>query len=325
MNALYRTARHNADEVDGSTYSGQGIVYRYPAHTRVEWIDLRQHLARVPRFGGALDWPVLRHLALCVALAKAQGIARPLLGYIAAHDFAEYILGDVPKALKEALPVYRMLERRWERHIYEELGLPMPSAAVKRLVKYFDTRALVIEMTRLGDPRSDHAAKLYGAPLPSELDAFKVVCEATETGAWRHVQREVMEAAELMADGPAHLVGAVIAAEDHLEVELFEHDRCLNQVAATGEADILVNDVGCLDEQHLRDDIESELGLPEGSAVAIRRVNRLLSVRAEGTWYRLDGVCAGEIVVAALFPGGVTELCWYATNPPTRLSATKEL
>ena len=55
------------------------------------------------------------------------------------------------------------------------------------------------------------------------------------------------------------------------------------------------------------------------------RLRPRLSVRVEACWYQLDGVCAGEMIAAVLYPGGVTELCFYAINPPTRLSARKDL
>lgn len=135
------------------TSTGQPIDYSNPSLTEVLWDDIEVQLDREVRYGGARDINVLTHSALCVELGKAYGLPKPALGYIAAHDLHEYVVGDVPSALKALLPEYHRIEELWAAHVHTSLGLAWPvSPELAAVVKHVDRRALVVEMAASDHP-----------------------------------------------------------------------------------------------------------------------------------------------------------------------------
>ena len=148
---------------DTCTVSGHPIRFAHPECTPVEWVDIYTQLSREPRYSGVHAWTVLDHLVLCVELGRARGLHDAVLGYLATHDAAEYVLKDLHPRLKDLLPEYRGLEERWSAHVHRSLGLvwPLPQR-LALIVKYFDKRALVTEMVALGDRRSHVAENVWG-------------------------------------------------------------------------------------------------------------------------------------------------------------------
>lgn len=155
---------------DGCTYTGQPIVFSEPSHTKILWADLGIHLSREQRYQNARAFSVLDHSVLVTWMARRRQVGPRLLGYFALHDASEYVLKDLHPAVKRLLPKYGELEAAWLEHIHRSLGLmwPLP-AALKQLVKYFDKRGLVTEMTMLGDPRADVAEGLWGHAAESDV------------------------------------------------------------------------------------------------------------------------------------------------------------
>ena len=151
--------------------SGEQMWFLEPTRTRIRPEDVKNNLGNLCRYNGGIKWSVLQHSILCLALAKAHDIPEELWPLIAAHDFAEAYIGDLPTGLKQVLPEWKaLIEAPWEEHVNRSLGLPWPvSEKDHRQVKFIDHRALVIEMIIYGWPEAAETAEKYGGP-PSNIE-----------------------------------------------------------------------------------------------------------------------------------------------------------
>ena len=122
---------------------------------KVHPMDLVMQLGRVRRFNGSAnpEWTVLHHSVLVSVLwiraFGAEGVHHAL-----AHDFHEYVTGDIPSPVKNAIgcePVEK-LERFLDQRVYELLDEPHPDTVDKQCVKYVDWAALFIEAFYIGLP-----------------------------------------------------------------------------------------------------------------------------------------------------------------------------
>lgn len=139
---------------DVVTSAGLGVWYAEPHRTPVCPRDLRVHLRNLRRYVGAIDVPILTHLALCVRIAEAWRLSDDLVALAGAHDLHEAYVGDLPPRLKDLLPGWRELERRWEDWVHRCLGLalPAPESVEARVLKEVDVAALYAEMQGWSHP-----------------------------------------------------------------------------------------------------------------------------------------------------------------------------
>ena len=165
------------------TYSGQPIDYRNPQQTEVLWDDLEVGMRKL-RYAGHLNFPISRHLLLCVYLAKiyrdhgGAPLTHRERALIGAHDLHESYVMDIPKGLKECLgEAYAVIEAAWEEHVHRELGLWPITQAERDLAKHYDTRALALEMHFLGwcdwAPGIEVLDATGGAPTDAEIFAWR--------------------------------------------------------------------------------------------------------------------------------------------------------
>jgi len=99
------------------TYSGKLIDFNNPKHEDINFRDFARGISRIPRFGGQAkkNYSVAQH-SLVVAFLCPLGSKD--VGLI--HDLPEGILGDVVSPLKDLLPDYRRIEKKWEEAILEK-------------------------------------------------------------------------------------------------------------------------------------------------------------------------------------------------------------
>lgn len=169
---------------DMTTASGQHIYFRKPELTKILLEDLAVHASNICRYNGAVRWPLINHLALCIDLAvdyqehletyikyKPVAINTINLGYVALHDFHEIYTGDMVTGLKTHCKDYSKIENNWERWVHKSMGLPKghPVEDVQ-LVKLIDRAALCLEMSYLNHP----AAKIT-------LDKYPELTELVHT------------------------------------------------------------------------------------------------------------------------------------------------
>jgi len=130
-----------------ATATGQPVWYDDPSKTEILADDLRIQLARIRRYGGAIDVTVLQHTALCVELARAAGVDANILCFVAAHDLHEAYILDLPTPMKAFLVGYAEMEEAWAQRVHEALGLGWPlHPKIAEVVKMVDRWSLSVEM-----------------------------------------------------------------------------------------------------------------------------------------------------------------------------------
>lgn len=157
--------------------SGEPLWFLDPTQTRIRPEDVKQNLGNLCRYNGGIEWSVLQHSILCLALAKVHGYDPALWPNVASHDFAEAYIGDLPTGLKQVVPGWRPIEDAWDAHVHESLGLQWPvPEEIHRQVKFIDHRALVVETTIFGWPDAHNiAARKGGLPSNDERLAYQRV------------------------------------------------------------------------------------------------------------------------------------------------------
>lgn len=172
------------------TATGREVWYLEPARTEVvEW-DLYLALSRQCRYAGAVEWTVLQHLALCVALAEPYGVE--VQRYAAAHDLHEAYVPDLPWILTRLLP-YKELGVPWERHVHEAVGLTWPPPeSVEHRVHAIDRLAVWLEVHAVPSSeaiRTAVAAEHDGKAPPESLLDLARACLIQPRGLWARVWR----------------------------------------------------------------------------------------------------------------------------------------
>lgn len=183
------------------THSGRMVDLGAPRPEDISLPDIAHHLARVCRFGGAVDsyYSVASH-CIYVSRGLAEAGYSP---YVQAagllHDAAEAYLGDVVAGLKRS-PVmagYRALEHEWEKAIQLAFDVYWGDGETRRIVKDADLRARLSEVRDLfvetPYAREDllggeGGRKPYPAPVvpqtPEEAE-WAYAARARELGLWR--------------------------------------------------------------------------------------------------------------------------------------------
>jgi hypothetical protein len=140
------------------TNSGRMLDLATPDPDVLDLEDIAHNLARVCRFGGAVDefYSVASHSVYVARRLREEYCA--VYGLAAAgllHDAAEAYLGDMTSGLKRLFPDYRELERRWEYAIEGRWGVAFVQSGI---IKTADLRARLAE-----------ARDLFGGRYPREL------------------------------------------------------------------------------------------------------------------------------------------------------------
>jgi len=152
------------------TFTGQNVRFLTPSKTEVVWDDLAFALGNEVRFAGHVPWTVLQHTGLVIKLARAEKCSKEEVAYVAAHDLHEAYVGDMPAPMKEVLPEFRPIERKWMQHVHTSLGLKWPVPAhINDVVKEIDNRALVIEAKRCDYGLAKHLEKKFGQVTDREV------------------------------------------------------------------------------------------------------------------------------------------------------------
>lgn len=138
------------------TATGKPVFFSDPYRTVIDPRDLYIHLTHQSRYAGAIQVPILLHLAICVKIAKALKYDPRLVALCAAHDLHEAYCQDLTSGLKRQVPGYDILEDEWMTRVHDAIGLPLPDmeegAEEGAKVKLVDTLALWIETFSMGFP-----------------------------------------------------------------------------------------------------------------------------------------------------------------------------
>lgn len=142
-----------------TTYSGKhfDITHSNPEAICIE--DIAHALSLICRGNGHVTtfYSVGQHCLQCAKEARARNLPSHLVLAALLHDATECYMSDVPRPMKQLMPIYRQTEARLLDVIYEKfLGQPL-TAEETRLLKDIDNAFLWYDLTYLLQDKPDSA------------------------------------------------------------------------------------------------------------------------------------------------------------------------
>lgn len=187
---------------DMVTAFGHEVYYDKPELLIVDPEDLRVHSSNICRYSGAINWKLIKHLALVVKLCDIYYYGDPLVkAYAAVHDLHEVYCTDVVSGLKKYLSTYQEIEDSFEAHVHEQLGLRWETKPTD-CVHLVDRRALIIEMTYFNHPGLEAALEkfkggpYYGEATLDEMKMISIVDRMSPNKCWDFVWRTIVKGRE---------------------------------------------------------------------------------------------------------------------------------
>lgn len=161
-----------------STASGKPFWVGDPRPLDVRIEDIAAHLARIPRFGGALADNVETYTVAQHSCLVSDHLPIPLRLEGLLHDAAEAYTGDMVKPLKlllehKAPGVWKELETRVELAIRERFGLPR---FMSPEIKHQDYLAVATEHRDVQGPNMgiDWGSWAEGSCWPERIDPWTI-------------------------------------------------------------------------------------------------------------------------------------------------------
>lgn len=129
------------------TNSGKMINMADPDMNSICSEDIAHALSMICRATGNFRhfYSVAQHSLNCMREAQARGFSRRVCFAALLHDASEAYLCDVPTPLKELLPDYRRIEKKFQKEIMKKFGLYPLSEEEEHLVKLVDEAMLYYE------------------------------------------------------------------------------------------------------------------------------------------------------------------------------------
>lgn len=176
------------------TYSGRMLDFSDPEHADIDAEDIAHSLARVCRYGGAVDgfYSVASHCVYVSRQLEAHGASPYVQAAGLLHDAAEAYLGDVVSGLKRLLPEYRLWEARWEARIEAHFDVHFSAGSgsrVYREVKDADLRARLSEIRDLFQEHPYPRELLLGGEGNRQPYEALVVAQTPDEGEWAWLVR----------------------------------------------------------------------------------------------------------------------------------------
>mgnify|MGYP002126635650 CR=1 FL=1 len=166
------------------TYTGRRVEIPQPLPGQVCIEDVAVHLARIPRFAGATQYPwcVAAHSMHCASLAEAEGFPKEAQLAALLHDAHEAYCADIPSPFKEAVRggnprafcSLDIAEERLEVAVLHQLGALEHLEQYRAQVKRWDLISLATERRDLMHPNASaqpwhwlQGIEADGRPIPS--------------------------------------------------------------------------------------------------------------------------------------------------------------
>lgn len=107
------------------TASGQYVNILEPHEDTIDIYDIAHALANIARYNGhtAVPYTVAEHSLRCSALLKAWGYTPAAQLAALLHDATEAYIGDVATPLKQLLPEFKVIEKRFEEVIEQKFNV----------------------------------------------------------------------------------------------------------------------------------------------------------------------------------------------------------
>lgn len=131
-----------------TTYSGKHFDITHPNPEAICIEDIAHALSLICRGNGHVTtfYSVGQHCLQCAKEARARNLPSHLVLAALLHDATECYMSDVPRPMKQLMPIYRQTEARLLDVIYEKfLGQPL-TAEETRLLKDIDNAFLWYEI-----------------------------------------------------------------------------------------------------------------------------------------------------------------------------------
>lgn len=182
------------------TPEGLPVWFDAPWLTKFNLDDFRLPTKNICRYYGAIDWRLVRHLALGSMLADLyydeHQFIKLIKAYFCAHDLHEAVVGDMVAGQKRHHPTYREQESLWEHHVHAEIGLPLKDNPDRNITRTLDLRCLAVEMVMLEHPAANIiTARSGGEVTDKEKRIFRNVQSMTLEECWKYVRTTIEEVA----------------------------------------------------------------------------------------------------------------------------------
>lgn len=173
------------------THSGHMLSFDRPQDATIDIEDVAHHLARVCRFGGAVDeyYSVASHCTYISRELERAGYSPYLAAAGLLHDSTEAYLGDMVSGLKRLIPQYREIEDAWEARIQDHFGVYWKEGRVRQIVKDADLRARLAEVRDLFRDVPYAREQLLGGEGDRKPYATAVVTQSPDEAEWAWLTR----------------------------------------------------------------------------------------------------------------------------------------
>lgn len=173
------------------THSGKMLDFSRPEEAKIDAEDIAHSLARVCRFGGAVDeyYSVASHCVYVSRQLEAYGASPYVQAAGLLHDATEAYLGDVVSGLKRLLPGYKIIEDQWQAQIERHFDVYWSEGRVWREVKDADLRARLSEARDLFREHPYPREQLLGGE--GNREPYEAICVAQDpdTAEWSWLVR----------------------------------------------------------------------------------------------------------------------------------------
>lgn len=139
--------------------------------------DIAHALSMICRGNGHVStfWSVGEHCICCAKEANARGLSKRLILACLLHDASECYMSDVPRPLKQNMPVYQEIEDKLLKVIYRKfLGTPL-TPEEETQIKAIDDDLLWYDLEVLLDEKQDSRQPELHIKVDYSVRPFKEV------------------------------------------------------------------------------------------------------------------------------------------------------
>lgn len=160
-----------------TTYTGRHFDPACPEEENLDIRDIAHALSLICRGNGHVKtfFSVGQHCIHCALEAQARGYDRRLVMACLLHDASECYMSDVPRPVKQSMPLYKEMEERLLEQIYKKyLGTPLTEEEEKK-VKQIDDDMLYYDLLNLLSEKMDRDAPVMATDFSYEILPFEEV------------------------------------------------------------------------------------------------------------------------------------------------------